>query len=114
MAKTPKQQEPAPVAEDFDDRIPCDVNVDTIEKARKHLLGRLRHLVLTNIYSTGDPGLIARTVQDIKALDMIRPTLGDITLPEPPKPLSPEEARAEQAAAHERHKRDEERENVSR
>lgn len=116
MAKAPKQQEqqPEPIEADIDDRIPCDITIAQVDKARKHLLGRLRHLVLTNIFATGDPGQIARTVQDLKALDMLNPVLGNAVTPEKPKAPTVEEAAADQAAAHDRHKRDEDRKEASR
>lgn len=108
MAKAPKaaaanDAEPAP-----SDLIAVDVSVGMIDKARKHLYGRLRHIIATGIYSNGTTGEIARMVQDIRALDMIHPNLGDRPDPKRPEPKSIEDAIAEQQAAHDRHKRDEE------
>lgn len=119
MAKTPKtgtpttapDAEPAPQASAG---IPVQVSAAQIDKARKHLEGRLRLLVLQSVFTTGEPGLIARTIQDITALGMINPLLGDEPLKEKPKAPSVEEALAEQAAAQLRHQRDEERESLTR
>jgi hypothetical protein len=104
MAKTPKA--PAP---EIDDRLAIDAAPAQIDRARAHLTTRLRRMVLESIYSANDPGAIYRTVRDIQALDMLRPTQSDAKIAPAPAVVSVEDAAQAQREAHDAHKAEEAR-----
>lgn len=95
--------------EDADDRLPIDVAPSQIEKARAHLNTRLRRLILESIYSSNDPGAIYRTMRDIQALDMVRPTQSDAKVAPPAPAPSVEDLAEQQRQAHDAHKAEEKR-----
>lgn len=92
--------------EDVDDRIPLDIQSAAIDRARNHLISRLRRLIIEGVHSAFDPGAVYRTVRDIQALDMIRATQPDAR--SAPTPVQTVEDAAEaQRKAHDAHKAEE-------
>lgn len=95
---------PAPV----DDRLSLDLRPSQIDKARSHLVSRLRRLVLEGIHSAFDPGAVYRTIRDIQALDLINATAPE-TKEAPAVVQTVEEAAEAQRQAQEAHKAEEAR-----